>query len=515
MQSQMLQGNNTIPGVDVPLNIRRKIPEILKICRDFGLDFYPTVVEFLTYDQISEVAAYGGFPVRYPHWSFGEQYEELSRGYEHGYHRICEMVVNTNPCYLYCLDSNTIVDHITVIAHATGHNHFFKNNCFFSQTSQNMLNELANHGTRIRNYSSEFGKEVVGKFIDRCLMIDTLVDPAAAWKKREVRDIVFRPKREYQFPRRIKVDRDYMEDWINTKEWKQQENERIEHEELMKQIGVFENPTKDIMGFIKDNAPLNRMEQDILSMLYEEALYFAPQRQTKTINEGFASWVDSGIMARYGLAEDSGIHDYAHHKAGVLGGKFSMNPYKLGYQLLCDIEERYNKGRYGKAYDECEDIQKKKNWDLNLGEGHDKVFEVCKHYNDVTLISEFFDQEFCDKYEFFHWQKFPNGEYKIIDRDANKIKQLLLKSKLNGGLPEIQLVDPNHKNKRIFLMEHKWDGRTLLKNYTEDTLKALSKLWKGPTAILSKNKDGDSIMYYCEDDKVEIQKIGMASQKEE
>lgn len=504
MQSSMLIGDNTIPGVKIPLNIKKKIPEILKVCRDFGLDFYDTVVEFLTYDEISEVASYGGFPTRYPHWSFGEQYEEMSKGYEHGMHRIYEMVVNTNPCYLYCLDSNTFVDHVTVIAHATGHNHFFKNNIFFSQTSQNMLNELANHGSRIRRYSSEWGSQNIGRFIDKCLSIETLVDPVSAWKKREVKEIVYRPKREYQFPRRLHVEHDYMEEWINTPEWKQEENDRIKNEDIRKQIGVFENPTKDIMGFLKDNAPLNAWQRDVMAMLYEEALYFAPQRQTKTGNEGFASWVDSHIMARFGMAEDEGIFDYALHKAGVLGGKYSMNPYKLGYQLLLSIEENYNKGRFGREYEECDDIKKKEEWDLKLGMGHDKVFEVSKYYNDVTLIAEFFDQEFCDKYEFFHWEKFPNGEYKIVDRDAKKIKQLLLRSKLNGGLPDIQLVDPNHKGKRIMMMEHKWDGRTLHPSHTKETLKSLSWLWKGPTAILSKNKDEEEIVYYCEDDKVEV-----------
>jgi stage V sporulation protein R len=27
------------------------------------------------------IAAYGGFPTRYPHWRFGMEYEQLSKGY--------------------------------------------------------------------------------------------------------------------------------------------------------------------------------------------------------------------------------------------------------------------------------------------------------------------------------------------------------------------------------------------------------------------------------------------------
>ena len=125
--SSLLLGNNTIPGVSIPGELEVLIPKILQECRDFGLDFYPTVVQMLTYDEMSEIASYGGFPVRYPHWKWGMEYEELQRGYEYGMHRIYELVINTSPCYLYCLNSNTLVDNITVIAHATGHNDFFKN----------------------------------------------------------------------------------------------------------------------------------------------------------------------------------------------------------------------------------------------------------------------------------------------------------------------------------------------------------------------------------------------------
>jgi len=132
------------------------------------------------------------------------------------------------------------------------------------------------------------------------------------------------------------------------------------------------------------------------------------------------------------------------------------------------------------------------------------LLEVRQFCNDVIMLAEFFDQEFCDKYEFFIWERFPDGTYKIMDRDANRIKQMLLRSKLNGGLPDIKLVDPNHKGKRIFLMEHTWDGRTLHPQMTKDTLRALSALWKGPVAILSKDKDEREMMYYCEEDKVEV-----------
>src|SRR5581483_11930339 len=246
---------------------------------------------------------------------------------------------------------------------------------------------------------SDWGKQEVGRYIDKILMIDTLIDPTKAWAKRHVKDPIVGVKRRIkQHPRRLNVKEghDYMEPWINTKDWLDQEQERIRIEEIRKSLDIFEEPDKDIFGFLKNNAPFRYGWQlDIFCMLYDENMYFAPQRQTKVGNEGWASYVDSQIMARYGFAHDEGIFDYALHKAGVLGGRNSMNPYKLGYMLLLDIEERWNKGQFGKEYEDCEDAYKKAHWDKKLGLGHEKVFEVGEFYDDVTLISEFFTQEFC------------------------------------------------------------------------------------------------------------------------
>jgi stage V sporulation protein R len=91
--TSLLMGDNTVPGLQIPDELKKLMPDIFNACKDFGLDFYPTVIQMLTYDEISEIAAYGGFPVRYPHWKWGMEYEELQRGYEYGMHRIYEMVL--------------------------------------------------------------------------------------------------------------------------------------------------------------------------------------------------------------------------------------------------------------------------------------------------------------------------------------------------------------------------------------------------------------------------------------
>lgn len=503
--SPVLMGDNTIPGVSIPPELKKLLPEIYKKVSDFGCDFYPTVVEMLTYDEISEIAAYGGFPVRYPHWRWGMEYEELQRGYVHGMHKIYEMVVNSRPVYLYCLDSNTLVDNVTVVAHALGHADFFKNNIYFSQTSQNMMNQLANHGTRIREYMTRWGKERVTEFIDHVLRIETLIDFSKSWERKKIKNPIIKDERKYKHPNRLKSkeDHDYMQDYLNPQEWIDNQKEKIEKLEAAEYLDIFNSSTKDIMRFIRDYAPLKPWEADIVAMLYDESMYFAPQRITKTINEGFASFCDYNIMARQGFSslgqdhESSGIIEYSHHKMGVLGGKYSMNPYKLGFCLFLDIEERWNKGQFGSEWENCEDIREKENWDKKLNLGHDKVFEVRKFYNDLTFIMEFFTAEFCEKYQFFEWKKYPNGEYKIESRDHKKIKKKLIQRYTNGGLPEIYLTDCNHKGKGILFLEHKSDGRPLYDPYIRPVIQSLRYLWKNDVCLSTKTSDGTELIYRC------------------
>jgi stage V sporulation protein R len=504
--SPILLGSNTVPGVQIPPELKKVIPDIFKACDDFGLDYYPPIIQMLTHDEMSEIASYGGFPIRYPHWKWGMEYEEMQTGYMHGMHRIYEMIANTNPCLLYCLNSNTLLDNVTVIAHALGHSHFFKNNLFFQHTNKNMLNEFANHGTRIRRYMARWGKERVIEFLDHVLRIETLVDNAKAWNTREVKEPVIRDQRRYRHPRRMTVEKDhmYMDEWINTKSYIDREHERIEKAEKADDLGLFLTPDRDIFGWIKDNANLKPWQADIMAMLYEESMYYSPQGMTKTINEGFASYCDYHLIAKQGLCglgqegHDFGIVEYAKHKMGVLGGKYSTNPYKLGFTLLLDIEERWDKGRFGDEYENCEDFKRKENWDLKLGQGKEKVFEVCRLYDDINLINEFFTQDFCDKNQFFDWEKNEAGEYVVLSKDAKQIKRKLIEKYTNRGLPDIRLADPNHLGRGIMLLEHNYAGRSLYQPYVQETMTSINFITNKPVLLVTKDKNGEEVVYYCE-----------------
>src|SRR5438309_6343134 len=145
----------------LPPELAKAALEIKAHAKGYGLDFWDVVFEILDYDELNEVAAYGGFPTRYPHWRFGMEFEGLAKGYEYGLSKIYEMVINNDPCYAYLLEGNSLVDQKMVMAHVFGHCDFFKNNFYFSQTNRRMIDGMANHSARIRKHVERFGIEKI------------------------------------------------------------------------------------------------------------------------------------------------------------------------------------------------------------------------------------------------------------------------------------------------------------------------------------------------------------------
>ena len=148
---------------------------IRQVAVDSGLDFFEVLFEMVDYDEMNMIAAYGGFPVRYPHWRWGMQFEELQKQYSYGMAKIYELVINNDPCYAYLMRCNPLVDQKLVMSHVYGHSDFFKNNAWFGQTNRKMVDTIANHAVRINRYIDEHGKDTVEQFIDVCLSPSVLL----------------------------------------------------------------------------------------------------------------------------------------------------------------------------------------------------------------------------------------------------------------------------------------------------------------------------------------------------
>ncbi len=181
----------------------------------------------------------------------------------------------------------------------------------------------------------------------------------------------------------------------------------------------------------------------------------------------------------------SEIIDYADHNAGVLAtAPGQLNPYKLGVELLRHIEERWNKGRFGKEWNECDDYETRRNWDQRLGLGRQKIFEVRTLYNDVTFIDEFFTQEFCRENQFFSFSlNERSGNYEIDSREFKKVKEKILFQLTNFGEPFIFVEDANHDNRGELLLRHRHEGLDLHDEHARATLNALERIWRRPVNL--------------------------------
>jgi stage V sporulation protein R len=458
--------------------------EIEAHARGYGLDFFPVVFEILSYKQMNEVAAYGGFPTRYPHWRFGMDYEGLAKGYEYGLQKIYEMVINNNPAYAYLLEGNSLVDQKTVMAHVYAHVDFFRNNYFFSKTNRKMIDGMANHATRVRKHIERQGIEKIESFIDHCLSLENLIDPMSPFIVRRTPSKDDDDDESGEIPKlRAKG---YMDKFINPPDFVERQKQRQRHDK--EKVKKFpESPERDVLLFLLEHAPLERWERDILEIVREEAYYFQPQGMTKVLNEGWASYWHSKIMTEKGLRA-SEIIDYADANAGILAtAPGQLNPYKLGVELFRHIEDRWNKGRFGKEWNECEDMAAKRTWDRRLGLGRDKIFEVRKLYNDVTFIDEFFTLEFCHEQKFYAFgYNDRTGNWEIESREFKKVKDRLLFRLTNHGQPFIYVIDGNFENRGELLLKHQHEGVDLKLDHARDTLQNLNRVWKRPVNLLSK-----------------------------
>jgi len=455
--------------------------------RNYGLDFFPTIFELVDANHLNAIAAFGGFPTRYPHWRFGMEYERLTKGYHYGLQKIYELVINNDPCYAYLMNCNGMVDQKLVMAHVYGHCDFFKNNHWFRHTNRKMMDEMANHGNRIRRYMDRFGVETVENFIDACLSIEDLIDVHSPHIKRREQ------ANKYEFTAADEEDEEivpgrfrakhYMDSYVNPPKALEEEAER-QRQKRERSEKFPAQAERDVMLFLLEHAPLKPWQVDVLSIIRDEAYYFAPQGQTKIMNEGWASYWHTTIMTRHMLHPSEVVCYCDHHSGTVATAPHRLNPYKLGIELFRDIEDRWNKGRFGREWEECDDLRVKREWDTDAGLGREKIFEVRRVHNDPTFIDTFLTLDFCRRHKLFQFGYNEETDYyEIESREFPKIKRQLLDNLTNLGRPQIVVQDGNYRNRGELFLEHQYSGVELKISEAQDTLKNLHTLWKRPIHI--------------------------------
>jgi stage V sporulation protein R len=301
--------------------------------------------------------------------------------------------------------------------------------------------------------------------------------------------------------------KEYMEDFINPEEYLEAQRKRIE-EEAARGARFPEEPEKDILLFLIEHGHLEKWQRDVLSIVREEGYYFAPQAQTKIMNEGWAAYWHSKCMTEQ-LLTDAEVIDYADHHSGTLGMRpGSLNPYKIGIELFRDIEDRWNRGKFGKDYDDCDDYREKREWDRKLGLGRGKIFEVRAIMNDVLFIDTFLTPEFCREQKFFTYARNERtGNYEIQDREFLRIKEQLLFQLTNFGQPFVYVENGNYENRAELLLRHVNEGVDLDKAWAIDTLKNVQRLW-GRTVHLESAWDGEKKLLTANGAEVTEKEVG-------
>ncbi len=469
----------------------------------YGLDFYEVVFEVLDFETMNQIAAFGGFPTRYPHWKWGMEYERLSKRDAYGLGRIYEMVINNDPCYAYLQESNAVTDQKLVMAHVYGHADFFKHNLWFSQTNRKMMDEMANHATRVRRHIERQGQEAVERFIDICLSIEHLIDPHSMFQQRERR----RTAREEEgfTPDRFPA-KDYMDPFINPRKELERQRELFEEQQKARKSAFPAQPTRDVLLFLMRHAPLEEWQQDILSIIRNEAYYYAPQAMTKVMNEGWATYWHSKLMTEHFLDASEIVH-YADQHSGVVhmpAGGFNL--YKIGVELWKDIERRWNMGQHGPDWERLDSIGARERFDDKSMQGREKMFEIRRIYNDVNFIDEFLTPELMDRLKMYQYRRDPNtGELRIASRDHKRIRQSLLYQITNMGQPFIYVVDANYLNRGELYLAHQFSGLEVDAAKAVEVLTSLTTLWNRPVHLQMRINE-DMWLLSCREHGAEISK---------
>ncbi|WP_371412178.1 MULTISPECIES: SpoVR family protein [Bacillus] len=450
--------------------LQRAIDEITEIAEGFGLDFYPMRYEICPAEIIYTFGAYG-MPTRFSHWSFGKQFHKMKLHYDLGLSKIYELVINSNPCYAFLLDNNTLVQNKLIVAHVLAHCDFFKNNCRFQNTKRDMVESMSAAAERIKEYEHIHGTKEVESFLDAVLAIQEHIDPSLVRSKLswsmddEEEDEDDKPKRQTPY------------DDL----WGMDEPKTREKKKTVKQFPP--KPEKDLLLFIEAHSrELEPWQRDVLTMLREEMLYFWPQLETKIMNEGWASYWHQRIMRELDLDSSESI-EFAKLNAGVVQpSKTGINPYYLGLKIFEDIEERYD--------NPCEELKKA---GVTEGSGRSKMFEVREIESDISFIRNYLTKDLVMREDLYLFQK-QGRDYKVIDKEWKAVRDQLVSMRVNGGFPYLTVIDGDYLKNNELYIKHWYEGIELDLKYLEKVLPYLYQLW-GRSVHIESVLEGKEVMF--------------------
>jgi len=260
------------------------------IFKRLGGDPYTPLYRFVKNRELADTLPYVGFPVYPGSWENGKQFIGWLQKAMEGMESVpYELILNSDPAYIYMRESSSMALNCLVIPHAgCGHSHFFKSNYTFKKSgADTIMQRMAKWQRRFHELENDpnFGIERLEYTLDAALVVaNYCVEFSVADRvpEKELR------RRLHEQVRELKMRKDELKTGFDA-------------ELIEKRIKVLEkrlkkdpiNKIRDIGSFLLDpkhNPGLSQEERDIIEIAFEVARYFNGQMETKFMNEGFASW---------------------------------------------------------------------------------------------------------------------------------------------------------------------------------------------------------------------------------
>ena len=471
---------------------------IRELVERFGLNCYPQEFEICDHNEMLGYMAYSGMPSHYSHWSYGKNFERQKTMYDYGASGLpYEMVINTNPCIAYLMRDNTDLLQILTIAHVYGHNDFFANNFTFTSglDAKYTIEMFKSHSNRIDKYIQDpsIGVDAVEDVLEHAHALSMQCSRNLAIKK-------------------LTQDQQRMRKW--EKSQPAPDPYRDIHPEAAYETPDLSKvpiePEDDILGFIAEhNRYLPEWQRDLIRIVEKQTKYFIPQMETKIMNEGWASYWHYKLLNT--LTLEQGLHRefLVRHNQVLRPHPGGLNPYHLGFVLFHDIERRWNEGDTGREYTDDTVTDDLSTMDENDTPGRKKIFEVRKGDRDSSFLRRFLTVDIMRDLELFQHER--RGKERVItkvadDENWHDIKENLIRSVGMGSIPVIKIEDADFGKNRTLYLKHYHDGRDLLLEYAEHTLKHIKALW-GHEVVLETGISGKPSLLRIVGDSLKIERI--------
>ncbi len=408
---------------------------------EYSLNCYPQEFEICNYEDMLSYEAYSGMPSRYPHWSFGKAWERKKTYYRYNLTGLpYEMVINSNPCLAYLMKENTLLLQVLTIAHVYGHNDFFKNNRLFRNgTRAEYTTEIfKSHANRLRGYIAD---PSIGY-----TRVERILDAAHA-----LRFQIHRITNEKHLAPDEQKKR-LMDKYYNSEPPENQLLNGTKKEAAPNWEQVPLEPEEDILLLLMRHARLAEWEKDIINIVREETLYFIPQVETKIMNEGWASFWHYKLLNHLNLPQSMHLEFIKRHNQVVAAHEGSLNPYQLGFEIWSKLDR------------ESTDKQ--------------TIFAIREQERDASFLRRYLDEDLCRDLHLFQYQKQRNhySIREISDETGWEIvRDTLITNTGMNSVPVIKVIDISSDNVLDMVQEH--DGRELLLDYAQQTLKYVARLW--------------------------------------